>query len=264
MGNRSYLFLVKPEETNCLFEANNSLPFFWIGLLDKEILAIAFQNWIKNEKLQHELSEEEFEKYLEKNPNSIRINKNNFSKNSEKTRYFLEKNVPDALPLYNDFINHLNSKLEIKNEIEIDFTEFFGFFNSTQDLYDALLKELNAIENNNSTSIEFLYSSDLIASGTGFESLPNSEFSKLPNYVNQLKTRNIPTFKKEKKYTTLGIIINIVILILCPVFSIIAYKMWLEKGFNVPNILIIVLNLGFYVYSIWEFSAMIKYFTSKK
>lgn len=263
MGNRSYLFLVKPEETNCLFEANNSLPFFWIGLLDKESLDNALLNWKKNEKIQHELSEEEFEIYLEKNPSSIKINKNNFTKNAKKTKCFLEKNFPDVVPLYNDFINHLNSKLEIKNEIEIDFTEFFGFYNSTEDLYNALLNELSAIENNNSSSIEFLYSSDLIASGTGFESLPNSEFSKLPNYINQLKTRNTPNFKEEK-YTTLSIIINIVILILCPVFSIIAYKMWQEKGFNAPIILIIILNLGFYVYSIWEISAMIKYFTSKK
>lgn len=264
MGNRSYLFLVKPEETNCLFEANNSLPFFWIGLLDNEILDIAYQNWIKNDKLQLELSEEELEIYLEKNPNSIKINKNIFSKNAEKTKHFLEKNFPDVVILYNDFINYLNSKLEINNEIEIDFTEFFGFYNSTQDLYDSLLNELKAIENDDSSSIGFLYTSDLIASGTGFESLPNSEFSGLPNYVNQLKNRNIPTFKEQKKYTFSGIITNIVILILCPVFSIIAYKMWQEKGFSTTNILIIVSNLGFYVYSIWGILAMIKYFTSKK
>jgi len=233
-------------------------------LLDKKNLDFAYQNWIKNEKLALELSDEEFEEDLNQNPNSIKINKTTFIKNSERTKNFLEKNFPNVLPLYKDFINYINPKLENNTLIEIDFTEFSFFFNSIQYFHDSLSNELEAIENDNPALIEYLYSSDLIASGTGFESLPNSDFSKLPNYFNQLKTRSIPDFKKEKRYTFFDIALRIVIFALCPVFSLIAYKMWQKSGLDTSIAIIIITNIGFYVFSIWEISAIIKHYMNKK
>ncbi|MEM9981498.1 MAG: hypothetical protein AAF734_03310, partial [Bacteroidota bacterium] len=45
MGHRSYLYLNKSSEAFIAFEANNSLPFFWLTLIDSKSLADKIKKW---------------------------------------------------------------------------------------------------------------------------------------------------------------------------------------------------------------------------
>ena len=89
MGNRSYLYLEHAK--TCLFESNNTLPFFWISILDRDILENYKPAWKHYDKL---LSgeEEELNKFYDSEPFplNIRIEKSRFQKNAGRTQHFIE------------------------------------------------------------------------------------------------------------------------------------------------------------------------------
>ena len=45
MGHRSYLYLNKKKGIFDAFEANNSIPFFWLTLIDSETLNNKTKEW---------------------------------------------------------------------------------------------------------------------------------------------------------------------------------------------------------------------------
>lgn len=257
MGNRSYLYLKNQKRAIHLFEANNSLPFFWLSLLDRQTLKNKLQDWKKSNLYQESNTEEDTEAYLAEHPSEISIDEKTFLSNSAKSKTFLQSYFPSADPLYDDFTKFIKSKFEHEDNLKLDITEFAAFYNSLDEFYQAIDNDLEAIETSNPTKVKFLFVEDLIASGTGFIMSEYKEFAELSNYQAAFKTRTAPKIIDKQKFSKKALIIYVVMLIICPVFSFIAYKMYLDDGLTSSIVLIGILNIGFYIYSIYGIKAEI-------
>jgi len=264
MGYRSYLYLRKTGRNLYLFEANNSLPFFWITLIDKTILKKYFQDWQKSLADQETCNQQKFEQFSELNPTSITISEQALNMNSSKRRIFLQKHFPETIPLFDDFITYIKAQFETDDKLEIDITQLSAFYNSLNNFYNILDNELNAIEADNPADIKFLVIKDLIGQGTGFAMSENKEFSSFLSYQKELKNRNIAVIVEKQKFNKKSLIIAIILFLLCPVFSIIAYKMYKDEGLTAMIALIGILNLGFYYFSIWSLNKEINNFREKR
>jgi len=264
MGYRSYLYLRKAGRNLYLFEANNSLPFFWITLIDKTILKKYFQDWQKSLADQETCNQQKFEQFSELNPTSITISEQALNMNSSKRRIFLQKHFPETIPLFDDFITYIKAQFETDDKLEIDITQLSAFYNSLNNFYNILDNELNAIEADNPAGIKFLVIEDLIGQGTGFAMSENKEFSSFLSYQKELKNRNIAVIVEKQKFNKKSLIIAIILFLLCPVFSIIAYKMYKDEGLTAMIALIGILNLGFYYFSIWSLNKEINNFREKR
>lgn len=264
MGYRSYLYLRKTGRNLYLFEANNSLPFFWIALIDKTILKKYFQDWQKSLADQEAGNQQKFEQFSELNPNSITISEQALDMNSSKSRIFLQKHFPEAIPLFDDFIMYTKAQFETDDKLEIDITQLSAFYNSLNNFYNIIENELNAIEADNPADIKFLVIDDLIGQGTGFVMNENKEFSSLLSYQKELKNRKTVVIVEKQKFNKKSLTIAIILFLLCPVFSIIAYKMYKDEGLTAMIALIGILNLGFYCFSIWSLNKEINNLLEKR
>lgn len=264
MGYRSYLYLKKTGRNLYLFEANNSLPFFWIALIDKTILKKYFQDWQKSLADQEAGNQQKFEQFSELNPNSITISEQALDMNSSKSRIFLQKHFPEAIPLFDDFIMYIKAQFETDDKLEIDITQLSAFYNSLNNFYNIIENELNAIEADNPADIKFLVIDDLIGQGTGFVMNENKEFSSLLSYQKELKNRKTVVIVEKQKFNKKSLTIAIILFLLCPVFSIIAYKMYKDEGLTAMIALIGILNLGFYCFSIWSLNKEINNLLEKR
>ncbi|SFN40249.1 hypothetical protein SAMN05421594_2603 [Chryseobacterium oleae] len=246
MGNRCYLYLKNPKKELPLFEANNSLPFFWIAILDKKILIDKIQQWKAYEQYAEKHTEEETELYLKQYSNNLSLDQETFTRNAKRTQEFLTENFSETLPLFNDFVKFIHSKFETDDRLEIDITQFSAFYDSLEEFFLDLTSEMDAIENNQAANIKFLLPNDLIAAGTGFQSISGNEFSTLPTYTNAIQNRGIP----QQPFSRKSLIVAITILMICPLFSYWAYRIYTKDGFNTWVIIIGFLNMLFYLYSI--------------
>ncbi|WP_223608218.1 hypothetical protein [Chryseobacterium sp. OSA05B] len=246
MGNRSYLYLKNQNRELPIFEANNSLPFFWIAILDKKIMSDRIQQWKAYEHYAESHTEEETELYLQKHSNNLSLNQSTFTGNAERSREFLRENFPDTLPLYADFVKFIHSKFKTDDHLEIDITQFSAFYDSLDAFYMDLTSEIDAIDNNQAAKIKFLLPNDLIAGGTGFQAILGNEFSALPTYTNAVQNRGI----SQQPFNRKSLIVAVMILLICPLFSYWAYLIYTKEGFGTWVIIIGFLNLLFYIYSI--------------
>ena len=181
-----------------------------------------------------------------------------FEKNVNKSHAFLKKKFPNVFPLYDDFVNFIKAKFEKDDYLELDILQIVGFYNSEDEFFQALEKEILAIETDNASELKFLVVEDLIGQGTGFDVTDGSEFSKLESYQKTLKKRHLPTIKEEQKFSKKSLIIGIVILLICPLFSIYFVKTFLKNGFSLQLLVTAILNIGFYIFAIWTILAEIK------
>ena len=264
MGYRSYLYLRKTDRTLYIFEANNSLPFFWIALIDKTILKKYFQDWQKSLTNQETCNQQKFEQFLDPNPNNITISERALNTNSSKNRIFLQKHFPETIPLFDDFITYIKAQFETDDKLEIDITQLSAFYNSLNNFYNIIENEVNAIEADNPADIKFLVIDDLIGQGTGFVMNENKEFSSLLSYQKELKNRKTVVIIEKQKFNKKSLTIAIILFLLCPVFSIIAYKMYKDEGLTAMIALIGILNLGFYCFSIWSLNKEINNLLEKR
>ncbi len=255
MGHRSYLYLEDKnrakKQTKYLFESNNSLPFFWLLLIDRQMLNDKIVDWKDAVKYEKNHTEEETEEYLKTSySGDFKIDKLTFEKNSQKNRKYLEKKYPTTLPLYDDFIAFISVKFNENNHLKMDITQQSAFYDSLDDFCTILQNELQIINKNKSKST-FLETYDLIAFGTGFTSLDSDEFKAYPTYIEAQKNRKAPSIKDKKTFDKKSLIVNIIILLLCPFFSLLAYRIFKSDGISFNALLTTLLNLGFYIFSIW-------------
>jgi len=265
MGQRSYLYLKNKSRSFHIFEANNALPFFWISLLDRQTFKNKIPDWEALERYEATHTEEETESDLEQNNNSITVSEAVFDINSANSRKFLQKHFPETIPLFDDFIRYIKSKFETGDCLEMDIIENAAFHNSLTAFCDAIDHDLKAIETNRPDELKFLIIDDLIGCGTGFESVNNNEFSSFPTYQEALKKRAKPTvIRQENKFSAKALIIYLIMLLLCPLFSFLGYKMFRKEGFTFFIALLAVLNIGFYWFCIFAVIAEVKAFRTKK
>jgi hypothetical protein len=259
MGNRSYLYLKNPKREHTVFEANNSLPFFWIAILNKNILIDQIRQWKNYEQFADTHTEEETEDYLIKYSNNITIDQNTFNENAIRSRTFLRENFPESLPLFDDFVKFINQNFEADDRLEMDITQYTAFYASLDHFYNDLTDEMDAIETNQAASIKFLLPEDLIASGSGFQSISTNQFSNSPAYQKAQLDRT----KTQQPFNRNAIIVGAIILLICPLFSYWAYHIYTKDGFNSWVFIIGFLNLLFYIFSISTIVLEIKAYQKK-
>ena len=115
MSNRAFLSNPSGE----LFEAINTIPVFWLHLLDKNLI---------------EKTENKIKKYFNRNNDDdeeriiIKTSKKIFIKNLNSGRNFIEENHNGRIELYDNFIHYLDKKFNENDILELDITEIAWFF----------------------------------------------------------------------------------------------------------------------------------------
>ena len=255
MGQRSFLYLNDTKRQVFLFEANNSLPFFWLLLADTDTIGHRIQEWKAFERFQQTHTEEETERYLEEHTQNIVLSPALCKRNIERGRAFLRRHFPDALPLFDDFASTILSRFATGDRLEMDITQFSAFYPDTEAFYTALRKETDAIAADQPADLQFIMPDDLVGSGSGFESIDNKDFATLTSYRAAVALRSVPVQRPGHKAHKKSSIVYAGILLLCPLFSILVYKMYREEGPNFKVVLTALLNIGLYVFSAWSLIA---------
>lgn len=251
MGHRSYLYLEKPVSEKVLFEANNSLPFFWLALLDSPALRAKIDVWEKVFLEENALNEEE-EPEPDREVNNLSLSKVQFRKNADRSLAFLERQFPFCSPLFREFVDFINAAFDAEYTLKIDITQCSAFYESIQSFGAALLQEVEAIETDQPQMMTFLQPDDLIGSGTGFTTDAGGAFAALLEYQRNLKKRSVPPqLQRPQKASLRSLRVALVVLLLCPVFSYGIYKGYLKEGLSRSVVAIAFLNVLFYVFSLW-------------
>ena len=264
MGHRSYLYLEKPASEKVLFEANNSLPFFWLALLDSPALRAKIDVWEKVFLEEDSLNEEE-EPEPDREVNNLSLSKVQFRKNADRSLAFLEWHFPFCSPLFREFVDFINAAFDAEYTLEIAITQCSAFYESVQSFGAALLQEVEAIETDQPQKVTFLQPDDLIAGGTGFAADAGGAFEDRPAYQAALKAREKPEFKRAKpvpetalEFRPKSLIVASLILLLCPVFTFAVYRGYNKEGLSGMVIAVAFLNGLFYVFSVRAVIAGIK------
>lgn len=185
MGYRTYLTINDIDKNEEIFEANNSIPFFWLTLIDNEIIKDFQVNL--NDKGSYP-NEEAL------NP-VLRISKKSFLANAETGRYFILNNYQEYVQLYNDFIYYLNAKISADGFVELDILDISNF-SSENILLEDLKNEIAAIKNNKPANITFLKGRiDILSMLTGFDGFLCNQFRGISEQYNKALEDN----KKEKE-----------------------------------------------------------------
>ena len=257
MGHRSYLYLSKKNEDIddlFAFEANNSLPFFWLTLIDSKTLENKAKEWLAYENY----TDEEIEEFNKTNTLNFRITLEKLEQNSARGMSFLGNHFPESIPLYTDFITALKKQFKQEYTLEIEIDQISAFYESTEEYIEVLTQEIKAIEEHKPEQIRSLDTKNLISTGTGFDSSIEEKFADLPSYKNALNDKNLFIPRQQNKYKLKSLIYHIIILLLCPVVSYAIFRGVEKEGFSFKIIILTLCNIGFYIYSIWEISTQIK------
>lgn len=260
MGNRSYLYVDKGEHN--LFEANNSLPFFWIGLLDKSILDKHKPAWEQYDELLETGNEAAIDELLSDVPSPLdfAISHEAFERNSTRTGQFLQRHYSHLLPLYDDFVRYVTAQFQADDHIILSTLEMANFYSRNKDFLETLYKEIDAIEQDKPSEIRYLFNDDLIASGTGF-SLSDSFPKTSVAYQQAMAARDATPTKRVSNHappSKKSAPAFWIILLLCPVFTYIVYRGYSKDGFSAMVIIIAICNIGFYWFSISQLMAIAK------
>lgn len=261
MGHRSYLYLIKKEakENLVIFEANNSLPFFWLTLIDGQSLQSKIKDWQKLDEVNEFASNNKVqETSLEATSYDFELDLETFKHTSSIGKSFVETHFLAAFPLYEEFIEVISTYFTQGDTLVIDIFELSSFYQNLDEFTETIINEVNAIEQGIPEAVSFLDTHDLIATGSGFLSIPTKDFPVPRLYQNALKNRRVKATKNKATYQKKSILYHVIILLICPVFTWVTFKGWQSNGFAPSVIFIGIANLIFYIYAIWEIVAQIK------
>lgn len=183
MTNEIFLSITKDNSSITLFEERLFLPFFWICLLDHEMISGRVPHW--EQAYRYIDFEEKYVRDDESIDNTaciITISKEKFHTNATIARGMIEKQLNPALPLYDDFIACLESHLSLGGVINLDIVYYICCCESLQDFIKSINREITSIQKQNIYGISYLDPVDLIGSGTGTASIDNKDFKELNTY----------------------------------------------------------------------------------
>ncbi len=193
MGNRSYLYVDQATESIGLLEANNSLPFFWLSMMDRSTLAASrkeaqkYENFIQT---QPAPDEEQIEKYLADHSLDVRVSAEEAQRNFPRVSAYLQAVSPDFLELYDDFTEYIMRYLDRYSAVAIDMFEYSGFYKNMDEMYADLDKELEALEEHRYEDIHFWDPKYPVAMGSGYAYWSNSEFADYDSYQKLMPKKN--------------------------------------------------------------------------
>lgn len=172
MANRSYIYLKNGNEARILTEATYTIPYFWQLFWDKKDLRTPIVLWKKF---------------------NILLPIERFRENALKNRSFLEKNAPQTLQLYDDFVRYILANVKDGDMLGFDVLEVAcmdGLFAASR----KLLKNNRAIRENQPQQLDFsLTATNLIALAMGFSDyyasdlLPEDNILHSVAYQDELK-----------------------------------------------------------------------------
>ncbi len=261
MGHRSYLYLTsKDEEKVDLFEANNSLPFFWLTLIDNKTFNDKVKEWEASINYELNHTEEAVEKYFETHSLNIQIPIEDFKRNSSQGTLFVAKFYPETIDLYKEFLVIIERNFKNNQKLEIDIFQLSAFEETLNEFTKPIIDTIKNIEELKLENVTFLNTDDLIATGTGFISIFFKENSASPLYQEAIRNRKktVVEDKKRDVYNKQELFIVIIILIICPVFTYVTFVGFKKDGFSFSVILIGIFNILFYMFSLGGIKSQIK------
>ena len=147
MANRSYIYLKNGKDVRILMEGVYTIPYFWQLFWDEKDLRMPNILWKKF---------------------NILLPIEKFQKNATQNRSFLEKNAPQTLQLYDDFVRYIFANVKAGDRLGFDILEVADM-DGLSIASRKLLKNNRAIRENQPQQLDFsLTATNLIALAMGF------------------------------------------------------------------------------------------------
>lgn len=183
MANRSYIYLKNGKDVRILTEGVYTIPYFWQLFWDEKDVRMPNILWKKF---------------------NILLPIEKFQKKATQNRSFLEKNAPQTLQLYDDFIRYILANVKAGDMLGFDILEVADMDGLTI-ASRKLLKNIRAIQENQPQELDFsLTEKNVIWSAMGFPDyyasklLPEDNILDSVAYQDELKKMQGPKDNQEQ------------------------------------------------------------------
>ena len=184
MANRSYIYLKNGKDVRILTEGVYTIPYFWQLFWDEKDVRMPNILWKKFNIL-------------------LPIEKS--QKKATQNRSFLEKNAPQTLQLYDDFVRYILANVKAGDMLGFDILEVADMDGLTT-ASRKLIKNIRAIQENQPQELDFsLTEKNVIWSAMGFPDyyasklLPEDNILDSVAYQDELKKMQGPKDKQEQE-----------------------------------------------------------------
>ena len=184
MANRSYIYLKNGKDVRILTEGVYTIPYFWQLFWDEKDVRMPNTLWKKF---------------------NILLPIEKFQKKATKNRSFLEKNAPQTLQLYDDFVRYILANVKAGDMLGFDILEVADMDGLTT-ASRKLIKNIRAIQENQPQELDFsLTEKNVIWSAMGFPDyyasklLPEDNILDSVVYQDELKKMQGPIDKQEQE-----------------------------------------------------------------
>ena len=181
MANRSYIYLKNGKDVRILTEGVYTIPYFWQLFWDEKDVRMPNILWKKF---------------------NILLPIEKFQKKATQNRSFLEKNAPQTLQLYDDFVRYILANVKAGDMLGFDVLEVADMDGLTT-ASRKLIKNIRAIQENQPQELDFsLTEKNVIWSAMGFPDyyasklLPEDNILDSVAYQDELKKMQGPKDKQ--------------------------------------------------------------------
>lgn len=183
MANRSYIYLKNGKDVRILTEGVYTIPYFWQLFWDEKDVRMPNILWKKF---------------------NILLPIEKFQKKATQNRSFLEKNAPQTLQLYDDFVRYILANVKAGDMLGFDVLEVADMDGLTT-ASRKLIKNIRAIQENQPQELDFsLTEKNVIWSAMGFPDyyasklLPEDNILDSVAYQDELKKMQGPKDTQEQ------------------------------------------------------------------
>ena len=183
MANRSYIYLKNGKDVRILTEGVYTIPYFWQLFWDEKDVRMPNILWKKF---------------------NILLPIEKFQKKATQNRSFLEKNAPQTLQLYDDFVRYILANVKAGDMLGFDILEVADMDGLTT-ASRKLIKNIRAIQENQPQELDFsLTEKNVICSAMGFPDyyasklLPEDNILDSVAYQDELKKMQGPKDNQEQ------------------------------------------------------------------
>ena len=183
MANRSYIYLKNGKDVRILAEGVYTIPYFWQLFWDEKDVRMPNILWKKF---------------------NILLPIEKFQKKATQNRSFLEKNAPQTLQLYDDFVRYILANVKAGDMLGFDVLEVADMDGLTT-VSRKLIKNIRAIQENQPQELDFsLTEKNIIWSAMGFPDyyasklLPEDNILDSVAYQDELKKMQGPKDNQEQ------------------------------------------------------------------
>lgn len=183
MANRSYIYLKNGKDVRILMEGVYTIPYFWQLFWDEKDVRMPNILWKKF---------------------NILLPIEKFQKKATQNRSFLEKNAPQTLQLYDDFVRYILANVKAGDMLGFDILEVADMDGLTT-ASRKLIKNIRAIQENQPQELDFsLTEKNVIWSAMGFPDyyasklLPEDNILDSVAYQDELKKMQGPKDNQEQ------------------------------------------------------------------